>query len=182
VEGGGRWQTKHRERFGTARPSGRVRVETSWAGRRRNGRPRLACAHRRRVSPRSLRGPWRPEPQNPTASVVGAVNHLGGSQAIEGGAGSDTTAPEERDNPPGPLLSGPPSSPSGGQARPRHLRLDRSLVQPAPVAQLLPDALSRRLRSRARGMIITTTNPSGGAGEGHSLSKFFGAFPFTGMG
>ena len=36
---------------------------------------------------------------------------------------------------------------------PGHLRMDRGLVQPASAPQLLPDAQSRRLRSRTRGMI-----------------------------
>ncbi len=48
--------------------------------------------------------------------------------------------------------------------RPGDLRLDRSLVQPAPPPLLLRHAQPHRLRNRQRGM-IPTTNPSVGTGE-----------------
>ncbi len=52
--------------------------------------------------------------------------------------------------------------------RPGHLRVDRGLVQPASTPQLLPDAQSRGLRSRSRGMISNQQQLSAGAGEAHS--------------
>ena len=50
---------------------------------------------------------------------------------------------------------------------PGHLRVDRSLVQPAATPQLLQDAQSRGLRSRTRGMISNQQQLSAGAGEAH---------------
>jgi hypothetical protein len=52
-------------------------------------------------------------------------------------------------------------------ARPDDTRMDRTLVQTDTATQLLPDAQSRRLQNRSRGMITNQQQLPAGAGEAH---------------